>query len=96
MCKYCEDIDHVIKVACEDAKNGDKFNPLGAMFFTYQVQQRGIFSCAVGNGEDICVLFADGQVVVFEDGNPFATYYKANSRQNSERFNYCPMCGRRL
>lgn len=43
MCEYCENIDHVIKVACEDAKNGDKINPLGALFFSYQVGQRGIF-----------------------------------------------------
>ena len=97
MCKYCENIDHVIKVACEDAKNGDKTNPLGELFFTYQIGQRGIFQCALGeDAEDHCVLFADGQVIVFEGTNSFATYYKANSLQNKKIFKYCPHCGRKL
>lgn len=92
MCDWCKDIDHVVNVACEDAKQGDKTNPLGAMLFASQVANNyGIFRTYV-NDNDLIVLLADGRIICFEDGNGFATRY-----QRSEmRFNYCPMCGRKL
>lgn len=97
MCEYCENINHIIKVACENAKNGDRTNPLQALFFSDKVGQRGIFQCATGtDAEDHCILFADGTIIVFEGANTFATYYKANSVQNKKIFKYCPHCGRKL
>lgn len=33
MCKYCENIDNVIDIACEKAKKANGTDPLKALFF---------------------------------------------------------------
>ena len=98
MCKFCDDIDKVVKIACEDAKSCDDVsNPFSKLLFPYAVQKLSVFSC-YANSEydegDLCLLLADGRVLVFENDNSFATYY---NHQMSERiFKYCPHCGRKL
>lgn len=95
MCRYCENIDHIIEVACEKAKDGDKNDVIGGFFFPYKVADLGVFSF-YAEGEELCVLFADGQVILFGKNKSYAEQHHPASRHNKRVFKYCPYCGRKL
>lgn len=99
MCKYCEDIDRYIRVACEDAKQGNPADLFGALCFRMAVENLGVLTYSMrekGKHYEY-IVFADGRTIRYDGDCHYAVEeHNWDVRKRNKCFNFCPHCGRQL
>ena len=97
MCKYCDSktIEHIIEVACDKAQDGNNTDIIGAWKFQKAVEDCGVFTFFDDCGQSN-IVFGDGTLLYFASGKHYAFRDARATEYFKKRFNYCPVCGRKL